>query len=130
MTRKRYKRYPISVRESALEQMRLGVNVSELAEQLGVHRTTLHYWLRQFLKARKSESMKTTPDPMDERDYRIRELELKVAGMEGELGRAELEKRFFEAALRRVEVSLQKKGENGATASSPRSATGRTRKAN
>src|SRR5262245_49722779 len=46
----------------------------------------------------------------DERDYQIRELTLKVAGLEGELGRAELEKRFFVNALRRIEASEHRSG--------------------
>jgi transposase-like protein len=123
-TRKRYKRYPAGVRESALERLELGVNVSELAEQLGLHRCTLYYWKRQALEAAAGGK-----DPLEARDYRIRELESQVAGLEAELGRAELERRFFEAALRRIEESRQSKGSSGETASSPRSATGRTRKA-
>lgn len=127
--RRRYKHYPASVRESAMERMRLGVNVSELAEQLGVERTTLYVWKGKNENAQSKRSVAGRADVIDERDYRIRDLELKVAGLEGELGRAELEKRFFEAALRRIEESRQRKETTGVTPSSPRSATRRARKA-
>ena len=128
--KKRYKRYPASVRESAVERMRLGVNVSELAAELGVDRTTLYYWKDQReQRGAKQQLAPKGAEPVDERDYRIRELESKVSGLEGELGRAALETRFFKGALRRIEESRQKNENSGAIASSPRSATGRTRKA-
>jgi len=119
-----YKRYPISVQESAVEQMRLGVNVSQLAEQLGVSRGTLYQW-KGRAERRDTTALVGSPaaDPLEQRDYRIRELESRVAGLEGELGRAELEKRFFESALRRIEESRQKKENSGGTTSTPRSAT-------
>jgi transposase-like protein len=128
--KKAYKRFPASVRESAMQRMRLGVNVSELARQLDVDRTTLYVWKRKLERARAKPQAGKTAEAMDERDYQIRELESKIAGLEGELGRAEMEKRFFEAALRRIEESRQKREGTGGIASSPRSATGRTRKAN
>lgn len=124
--KKRYQRYPAGVRASAMERMRLGVNVTELAEQLGVHRCTLYFWKRQMEAAAGVAAV----DPLEERDYRIRELESRVAGLEGELGRAELEKRFFEGALRRIEESRQDSEGSGGRASSLRSETGRARKAN
>ena len=122
--KKRYKRYPNSVQESAVERMRLGVNVSELAEQIGVGRTTLYEWKERIERGMTAAVIGSkAADPLEERDYRIRELESRVAGLEGELGRTELEKRFFEAALRRIEESCQKKRNSGGTTSSPRSAT-------
>jgi transposase-like protein len=127
--KKAYKRFPASVRESAMQRMRLGVNVSELAKQLGVDRTTLYLWKRKLERTRAKQQVEQAVDVMDERDYQIRELQSRIVGLEGELGRAELEKRFFEAALRRIEESRQKKESTGERTSS-RSATGRTRKAN
>lgn len=128
MKRKRFKRYPLSVQVNAVKRMQLGVNISELAEELSVSRQTLYLWQTR-LTGKAMVEVRAVVDPLEERDYRIRELEARVAGLEGELGRRELEKGFFEAALRRIEASRRKKEDNGATASSPRSATGRTRKA-
>ena len=121
--------------------MRLGVNVSQLAEQLGVGRGTLYAWKDQVERRSGTEGPSPTAEAVEQyqqrvgelegkqHDYRIRELESKLAAAEGELGRAEIEKRFFEAALRRIKASRQNNEDSGATASSPRSATGRTRKA-
>ena len=139
--KKQYKKYSASVRESAIDRMRLGVNVSQLAEQLGVSRAILYIWKEQAERRAGAEQSSGTADGVErtqqrvgeveckQHDYRIRELESQLAAAEGELGRAELEKRFFEAALRRVKASRQNNEDSGATASSPRSATGRTRKA-
>lgn len=139
--KRRYKKYSISVRQSAVDRMRLGVNVSQLAEQLGVNRGTLYAWSKQAEQRSGAKPASATVDAVEQyqerageleckqHDYRIRELESKLAAVEGELGRAEWEKRFFEAALRRVKGSRQNNEDSGVTASSPRSATGRTRKA-
>jgi transposase-like protein len=120
------KRYPESVRRSALERMKLGVNVSELAAELRVNRATLYWWKAQEVGAARAEP---ADGPADKRDYRIRELEARVAGLEGELGRASLEVRFFNGALRRVEESEPNRLAAGETASMPKSAAGRKRKA-
>ena len=122
MKRKRFKRYPVSVQVSAVQRMQLGVNITALAEELKVSRQTLYTWQARLAGGATSEGGETV-DPLEERDYRIRELEARVAGLEGELGRTELEKRFFEAALRRVEASRRNKESSGGTTSSPRSAT-------
>jgi transposase-like protein len=122
---RRQQRYPAGVRQSALERMKLGVNVSALALELGVDRTTLYYWKRQA-------EAPPAPCPaavLEQRDYRIRELESRVAALETQLGQAALETRFFKAALRRIAASRPKNAAPGATASSPRSAADATRKA-
>jgi transposase-like protein len=122
---RRQQRYPAGVRQSALERMQLGVNVSALAVELGVDRTTLYYWKRQAEAAAPPAAA-----ALEQRDYRIRELESRVAALETQLGQASLETRFFKAALRRIEASRPQSARPGATASSPRSAAGATRKAN
>jgi hypothetical protein len=65
----------------------------------------------------------------DPQAKRIRDLEAKIAALEGELGRNHVEVRFFRSALRRVEASRQANGEHGGTASTWKSAAG-NRKAN
>jgi transposase-like protein len=120
---RRYKRYPISLQESTVERMKLGVNVSELAAQLGVGRTTLYLWKEQSERRKMAPQKGKKLAPLEERDYRIQELENRVGLLEGELGRAELEKSFFERALRRIEESRQKRENDGGSTSSPKSAT-------
>jgi transposase-like protein len=46
MTRS-YTRYPMRFRERAVERMRLGENVSQLARELGVDRSCLYAWKRK-----------------------------------------------------------------------------------
>lgn len=120
--KKRYKRHPIGLQENTVERMSLGVNVSELAAQLGVNRGTLYRWKEESERRKLAPQKGRTLPPLEERDYRIKELENRVATLEGELGRGELERRFFERALRRVEESRQKKESNGGTISLPKSA--------
>jgi transposase-like protein len=130
--KKTCKKYPASVRENVLQRMRLGANISQLARELGVGRRTLYQWKEKSeQQAAQQPEGKTKPAlaGQDARDYQIRELTLKVVGLEGELGRAELEKRFFASALRRIGATRQKPESSGAMASSPRSGSGRKRKA-
>jgi len=126
--KRRYERQPVGLRESALEQMKLGVNVSALAEELGVHRSTLYYWRTRAADPAEA-GLSGEPD-YDPRDGKIRELEAKVSQLEGELGRNGLEVRFFRNALRRIKAIRQSKEENGEIASTPKSGASRGRKAN
>src|SRR5689334_521819 len=119
--KRRQQRYPLSVQQSAVERMRLGVNVSALAAELGVDRTTLYIWKR---RSERGAGLPAGESSQDEQAYRIQELEAKVAGLEGELGRASLEVRFFKGALRRIEESQPTKLETGASVSMPKSAAG------
>ena len=131
--KKPYKKYPASVRENVLQRMRLGANVRQLARELGVGRRTLYVWKEKSEQQAAQQAMgKAGPAvaaQQDPRDYQIRELTLKVAGLEGELGRAELEKSFFVNALRRIKATRRKPESSGAMASSPRSGSGPERKA-
>jgi transposase-like protein len=122
---KNYKRYPMRFRERAVERMKLGENVSQLARELGVDRVSLYLWKRKLEGHRTRVSGKER----NERDLRIEELEGKLARLEGVVGRQWLELDFFESALRRIEEMRRKNGGNGEPASMPRSATGCDRKA-
>src|SRR5208282_1014939 len=130
--KKPYKKYPASVRENVLQRMRLGANIRQLARELGVGRRTLYLWKEKSEQQAGQQAVGKTEPALagqDPRDYQIRELTLKVVGLEGELGRAELEKRFFASALRSIEATRRKPESSGAMASSPRSGSGRKRKA-
>jgi transposase-like protein len=124
MDKKGMRRYPMGVKQRAVERMRLGENVSELAQELKVDRTTLYQW-KWKLEAARGESEAGE----DLRDYRIRELEAKIAGMEGTIGRQTLELDFFAGALRRIKESSQSSGGGGEKASTPRLPAARQRKA-
>ena len=115
------RRYTASFKAAAVERMKLGCNVKELAEELKLSRTLLYMW---FLAA--AEGSLEEPDPQQRK---IRELEQKIASLEGVIGRQKLESDFFAAALRRVEVGVRAKDEIGETRSTPKSQPGRRSKA-
>lgn len=105
------------VKLNAVERMKLGCNVSELAVELGVHRTSLYYWKEEFQDPAKREGVAQT----DPQQRRIRELEQKVNELHGMVGRQAQELDFFEVALRQVEPQQYRvrNGANGSTKPSP-----------
>ena len=124
MSKKRQKnrRHSASFRAAAVERMKLGCNVSELARELKVSRTLLYMW---FLAAMPGEAKDADPQ-----QRKLRELEHKIATLEGVIGRQKLEADFLAAALRRVEAGSQRKSEIGETESTPKSRAGQRSKAN
>jgi hypothetical protein len=107
-------------------------DIGKLAEELGVSRGALYLWKRKgeglpSYRDRAREGHQAPPD--DERARTIRELEAKVASLEGELGRRSLEASFFGSAWRRVEAARRQNDEPGAMRSTTKSAAGRSRKA-
>jgi Transposase len=129
---KRSKRYPVGFRLDAMERMKHSTDVAELAEELGVSRGALYLWKRKAeglpsYRDRAREGYQQPPD--DERARTIRELQAKVASLEGELGRSTVEASFFESALRRVEGGRRRNGKPGGMPCTTKSAAGRNRKA-
>lgn len=129
---KRSKRYPVGFQLDAVERMKNCEDISKLAEELGVSRGALYLWKR------KGEGLPSYRDgardgyeapPDDERARIIRELEAKVASLEGEVGRRSLESSFFKSALRKVEAARRRNDEPGAMRCTTKSAAGRSRKA-
>jgi hypothetical protein len=107
-------------------------DIGKLAAELGVSRGALYLWKRKregspSYREMAREGYEAPPD--DERARAIRELEAKVASLEGELGRRSLEASFFGSALRKVEAARRQNDESGAMRSTTKSAAGRSRKA-
>ena len=128
----RSKRYPVGFQRDAVEQMEHCQDIGKLAEELGVSRGALYLWKRKGEGLPSYRDAARQGHPAAEEDQpakRIRELEAKIASLEGELGRRSLEASFFKSALRRVEGLRRGNDEPGGTASTTRSATG-SRKAN
>lgn len=121
-----YRRYSVGLQVSAVERMKLGGNVSALARELAIPRGRLYDWKNRGKPAR--ETVPGLETDVDVRNQHIRDLEAKVAALEGELGRAGLEVRFFKGALRRIGVLRLSKEDSGVTASTPKSAARRKRK--
>jgi hypothetical protein len=130
---KRSNRYPIGFQRDAVERMKHCADIALLAQELGVSRGALYLWKR------KSEGLPSYRDALrnapsswqdEEKARQLREVQARVAELEGELGRRSLEASFFKSALRRVEALRQQSEDPGVMASTKKSATGRSRKAN
>ena len=129
---KRSNRYPVGFQRDAVERMKHCEDIGKLAEELGVSRGALYLWKRKgegLLSYRDAARQGHAAAADDPQTKQIRELEAKVASLEGELGRRSLEASFFKSALRRVEGLHRQSGEPGGTASTTKSAAG-SRKAN
>jgi transposase-like protein len=122
-----YRRYPVGMKQQVIGRMETGESVKALAGELGINRTLLYVWKR---KAAGQPYGSTVDGPLDLRDQRVRELEAKVAQLEGALGRRGQEIDFFGAALRGIAVLRQQKSGSGERASTERSADAPKRKAN
>lgn len=121
-----FRRYPIGFKQQAVGRMKAGENVSALARELGIDRSLLYIWSRKIAgRPYGSEPCKLP----DRRDQRIQELEAKIAELEGMLGRKAQEIDFFDAALRTIAETRQKRSGSGETASTEKSAAGSKRKA-
>jgi transposase-like protein len=123
--KRKWYRWPAEFRQRALERMKSCPNVRVLAEELGVARQLLYVWKQQAEGRRQASEPRVSEDP---RDRRIRELEKQVGELKGVIGQKALELDFFAGALRRIEESRRRKGKTGATASTPKSASGCNRK--
>ncbi len=129
---KRSRRYPVGFQRDAVERMKHCEDIGKLAEELGVSRGALYLWKRRGagLPSYRDAARKGHPATEEDQQARaIRELEAKIASLEGQLGRCSLEASFFKNALRRVEGLRQRSGKHGGTASTTKSAPG-SRKAN
>jgi Transposase len=123
---KRSNRYPVGFQRDAVERMKHCEEIGKLAEELGVSRGALYLWKRKgegLLSYRDAARQGHAAAVDDPQANKIRELEAKVASLEGELGRRSLEASFFKSALRRVEGLRLIEGP-GATTSTTRSAAG------
>ena len=127
---KRSKRYPVGFQRDAVERMKHCEDVSKLAGELGVSRGALYLWKRRVegLPSYRNAAREGKPVSLDDpQAKKVRELEAKIAALEGELGRQSLEARFFKNALRRVEESRRQNEERGGIASTSRSVAGNRR---
>jgi hypothetical protein len=128
----RSKRYAAGFQRDAVERMKHCADICKLAEELGVSRSALYLWKRRaegLLSYRDAARKGHLAEDDGPQATKIRELEAKVASLEGELGRRSLEASFFKGALRRVEERRRQSDGLGGTASTTKSAAG-SRKAN
>jgi transposase-like protein len=109
--KKKVNKYPTAFLKMALARMKTCKNVSELAMELGIHRTQLYKWRDQM-------------EPVDDgqgppANSRERELRKEICELKRVLG--EKARSRFKGALQQVEARRQQSGKAGARASTPRS---------
>jgi transposase len=106
-------KYPTAFRKMALERLKTCTNATELAKELGVHRTQLYKW-RDLIEP--IDDGRDPPSNSHERELRKEIRELKRV-----LGEKTLELDFFRGALQKVEARRRNKISSGGTASSTKS---------
>jgi transposase-like protein len=111
--KKRVNKYSIGFRKLALERLKSCRNATELAAELGIHRTQLYKWRDQM-------------EPVDDEqgppgNSRERELRKEIRELKRVLGEKVLEADFFKGALQKVEARGQSSGGSGAKASTTKS---------
>jgi transposase-like protein len=123
---KNVKRYSMRFRQRVVERMQLEKNIVQLSRELGLDRSMMYIWKR---KLEKRAYGNVRSGEVNLRDRQVKELEAKIAGLEGVIGRQALELDFFEGALRRIRETAPRSGGNGETTSTPKSEVGPDRKA-
>src|SRR4051812_28734611 len=87
----RSKRYPVGFQRDAVERMKHCEDIGKLAEELGVSRGALYLWRRkgEGLLSYQEAARRGHPAAADDPQAKtIRQLEAKVASLEGELAGA------------------------------------------
>ncbi len=106
MARKRVGRHPNEFRRMAIERFNSCENIVALAEELGIQRTLLYKWRKQF------EAAEAIGDsiPPNAREGRLRK---EIGYLKRLLAEKALEADFFRGALQEVEARRQRKESSG-----------------
>jgi transposase-like protein len=111
--KKRVNKYPTAFRKMALERLKSCRNATELAAELGIHRTQLYKWRDQM------EPIEDGPGPAANSGER--ELRKEIRELKRVLGEKVLEVDFFKGALQKVEARRRGSSSSGAKASTTES---------
>jgi transposase len=111
--KKRVNKYPTAFRKMALERLKSCRNATELAAELGIHRTQLYKWREQM------EPIEEGPGPAA--NSRERELRKEIRELKRVLGEKALEVDFFKGALQKVEARRRSSSSSGGKASTTES---------
>jgi transposase-like protein len=107
-------KYSRVFRESAVERMRNGDNILELAKELGVHRSVLYQWRDQLAPLDRlewREQQEAGESPLERENRRLKQA----------LADKTLEVDFFQSALQKIAARRQSNTKPGETASTTRS---------
>lgn len=113
MGKKRIARFPKAFRKMAVERLKTCANVTELADELGIHRTMLYRWQRQLEPVDDGQGPPATS--------KERELKTEVRQLKRVLAEKTLEVDFFEGALQKIEARRRSSGGSGEKASTTKS---------
>ena len=114
MKKQKVGKYPLSFRQNAVERMRCCEDVTQLAKELGVHRSVLYDWRDQLA-------------PQDRAEWEAREegiqsrLEVENRALKQALAEKTLEVDFFRGALQKIAARRQSNSKAGETASTTKS---------
>jgi transposase-like protein len=111
--KKKVNKYPTAFRKMALERLKTCKSATELAAELGIHRTQLYKWRDQT-------------DPVDDgqgppSNSHERELRKEIRELKRVLGEKTLEADFFKGALQKIEARRRNTSGSGETASTTKS---------
>jgi transposase len=121
----RPRKYDEDFRQTALERMKSGQDVSVLARELAVNRTQLYRWRNEALgRAPVPRPESWLQEKKDERQRR------RIAELERLVARQALELDFFKGALLRIEENRRKRGHTSGRPSTSKSGTWTGGKAN
>ena len=89
---KNVKRYSMRFRQRVVERMQLEDNIVQLSRELGLDRSMMYIWKRKLEK--RAYGNVRSGEEVNLRDRQVKELEAKIAGLEGVIGRQALELDF------------------------------------
>ena len=111
--KKQVNKYPTAFRKMAMERLKNCRYATELATELGIHRTQLYKWRDQM------EPIEDGPGPAA--NSRERELRKEIRELKRVLGEKALEVDFFKGALQKIEARRRSSNSSGAKASTTES---------
>jgi transposase-like protein len=111
--KKQVNKYPTAFRKMAVERLKSCKNATQLAAELGIHRTQLYKWRDQM------EPIEDGPGPAA--NSRERELRKEIRELKRVLGEKVLEVDFFKGALQKVEARRRSNSGSGVKASTTES---------
>jgi transposase len=106
MAKKRVGKHPNEFRRMAVDRLNSFENIVALAKELGIQRTLLYKWRRQFEAAEAIGDV----DPPNARESRLRK---EIGHLKRLLADKALEADFFRGALQEVEARRQGKPDSG-----------------
>ena len=120
---------PVAAKVEAVERMKGGANVTELARELGVDRTLLYYWKYRLTTGTLRAPAEGAGKDLTTEQREMQKLRGQLAQAQIALGRKTAELDFFKGALRQIEQVVPSPRDSNANGSMSTSPAARSRKA-